>query len=168
MSVRLFFIPPLPGEGLQTLSELLPSFLPSFPPSFLSLLPSFLPSSFTQQRTPDLSGDCRTSTASSKTAYDWLSTVSLLSSEVRAECARLARQKPFQSKSARYTIASSTQGGLHQKFGSMAVRKKRRLLARCYQFKSLLTRKSFCSALVCDLLLGRFLIGVTSRCAFVT
>ena len=51
----------LPGEASRF-------YWSCFPPS---LLPSLLPSSFPQQRTPDLSGHCRTSTITASAKSQW-------------------------------------------------------------------------------------------------
>ena len=73
-------------------------------------------------------------------AYDWLSKVGLLSFEVRSMCSRLARQTVWKGQLAVYKRSSCAQAGVRHHVGELAVRKKRRLLARCFQYKRLLSR----------------------------
>ena len=73
-------------------------------------------------------------------AYDWLSNVGLLSPEVRSVCSRMARQTVWKGQLAAYKRSSCAQAGVRHQVGELAVRKKRRLLARCFQYKRLMCR----------------------------
>ena len=73
-------------------------------------------------------------------AYDWLSNVGLLPPEVRSVCSRMARQTVWKGQLAAYKRSSCAQAGVRHHVGELAARKKRRLLARCFQYKRLLCR----------------------------
>ena len=55
-------------------------------------------------------------------------------------CSRLARQPVWKGQLAVYKRSSCAQAGVRHHVGELAVRKKRRLLARCFQYKRLLSR----------------------------
>ena len=74
-------------------------------------------------------------------AYRWLSRVGLLTAEVRSNCEKLADQRPFKGQLAVHRVLSCAHAGVRHQVGFMAVRKKRRLLARCFQYKRLLLRR---------------------------
>jgi hypothetical protein len=75
-------------------------------------------------------------------AYSWLACVGLLPPEIRANCDRLARQSDFKGQLAVYRCSSCAHAGVRHLVGDMAIRKKRRLLARCFQLKRLLLRQN--------------------------
>ena len=75
-------------------------------------------------------------------AYSWLACVGLLPPEIRANCERLARQSDFKGQLAVYRCSSCAHAGVRHLVGDLAVRKKRRLLARCFQLKRLLLRQN--------------------------
>ena len=74
-------------------------------------------------------------------AYRWLSRVGLLTAEVRSNCEKLADQRPFKGQLAVRRVLSCAHAGVRHQVGFMAVRKKRRLLARCFQYKRLFLRR---------------------------
>lgn len=74
-------------------------------------------------------------------SYTWLAGVCLLPPEVRADCERLACQCTFKGQSAVYRQSSCAHAGVRRSVGYLATRKKRRLLARCFQYKRLLLRQ---------------------------
>ena len=69
-----------------------------------------------------------------------LSQNGFLTAAVRDACFRAAIQKPFKGQVAQHVVSSSTQAGLRHKVGDLSVRKLRRWLARCYEYKRLLCR----------------------------
>ena len=73
-------------------------------------------------------------------AYDCLSHVGFLERGVREECASLAQQRPFKGAMAEYVVKSAAQVGIKHRVGNLRLRKLRRTLARCYQFKRLMCR----------------------------
>ena len=66
----------------------------------------------------------------------------VLPPEIRANCERLARQSDFKGQLAVYRCSSCAHAGVRHLVGDLAVRKKRRLLARCFQLKRLLLRQN--------------------------
>ena len=71
-----------------------------------------------------------------------LSQNGFLTAEARDACFCAASQTPFKGQVAQYHRTSAAQAGVRHQVGDLAIRKLRRLLARCYELKRLLVRSA--------------------------
>ena len=69
-----------------------------------------------------------------------LSQNGLLDIGTRDACFRAATQRPYKGRIGQHVSLSSAQAGVRHDVGNLAVRKMRRWLARCYEYKRLLCR----------------------------